>query len=720
MRVAEWISKIRKRGRYEHYLFFQFLLWVSLPLLIMTAVTCYIYLQSENEKSRFMLEAYAGQIEDICGGYFTEIKEYYLDIVNNSIYQELLERESLPWDSLEEIAELQSQLNGERIESYVNSYCFINVQHGWVLCNYGMYSMERLKNSGEVIQLVEEIRERPGDILWVDRGTQGSPWQNGVIGYGLVDLSGELMVLKSENFLGELEGILIVQMRMEVIENNISAYSELGYDTVILSQEEILAGGESGYADSISEEDLQSGDDAFLETGRYKTEIVHDEVNGLKYVTVYDTHVNMQKAMTLVWSAVLFILAYAFLLFVLKKVTNNVLKPFWKLKANNDEQQEKIKEFFVTNLIKGSWDENRIGQYMEKYGWKTWKGYRLMLLKPEGEQMEIDAMLSGLSGEIKERCFILPVYFRDYIAVIVGADDEMRLEYEMAVLFRDMSEFAEKRYHTNMIAGVSGYFTSLENCSLAVSQCREAMRARAVEGQKSVLSVYDDLSLKERKKEMAFPGTEGEIYDGVRENDKKKTANALHEAFLFMKDSELWGIERTIYVYQLVMKILSIPQKEGIPLTEIFPDAQMDILDMREFLYDNGKLEQYIAGRIVNPIMETMAKNQVSRDMEIVRKAAGLVKEKQGDITLTECAEYLKCHPSHLSRVLKKEKGISFQDMINSEKIEKAKRFLKETNISVAEISDLVGYSNTQNFIRFFKSQTGITPAKYRKEIREE
>ena len=573
----------------------------------------------------------------------------------------------------------------------------------------------------EILRLFpEEIRERPGDILWVDRGTQGSPWQNGVIGYGLVDLSGELMVLKSENFLGELEGILIVQMRMEVIENNISAYSELGYDTVILSQEEILAGGESGYADSISEEDLQSGDDAFLETGRYKTEIVHDEVNGLKYVTVYDTHVNMQKAMTLVWSAVLFILAYAFLLFVLKKVTNNVLKPFWKLKANNDEQQEKIKEFFVTNLIKGSWDENRIGQYMEKYGWKTWKGYRLMLLKPEGEQMEIDAMLSGLSGEIKERCFILPVYFRDYIAVIVGADDEMRLEYEMAVLFRDMSEFAEKRYHTNMIAGVSGYFTSLENCSLAVSQCREAMRARAVEGQKSVLSVYDDLSLKERKKEMAFPGTEGEIYDGVRENDKKKTANALHEAFLFMKDSELWGIERTIYVYQLVMKILSIPQKEGIPLTEIFPDAQMDILDMREFLYDNGKLEQYIAGRIVNPIMETMAKNQVSRDMEIVRKAAGLVKEKQGDITLTECAEYLKCHPSHLSRVLKKEKGISFQDMINSEKIEKAKRFLKETNISVAEISDLVGYSNTQNFIRFFKSQTGITPAKYRKEIREE
>ena len=103
-----------------------------------------------------------------------------------------------------------------------------------------------------------------------------------------------------------------------------------------------------------------------------------------------------------------------------------------------------------------------------------------------------------------------------------------------------------------------------------------------------------------------------------------------------------------------------------------------------------------------------------------MRKAAGLVKEKQGDITLTECAEYLKCHPSHLSRVLKKEKGISFQDMINSEKIEKAKRFLKETNISVAEISDLVGYSNTQNFIRFFKSQTGITPAKYRKEIREE
>lgn len=45
-----------------------------------------------------------------------------------------------------------------------------------------------------------------------------------------------------------------------------------------------------------------------------------------------------------------------------------------------------------------------------------------------------------------------------------------------------------------------------------------------------------------------------------------------------------------------------------------------------------------------------------------------------------------------------------------------AKYMLLTTEMSVAEISEILMYNNVQNFIRFFKKHIGVTPAAFRKE----
>ncbi|HFM7023016.1 TPA: helix-turn-helix domain-containing protein, partial [Enterococcus faecium] len=45
-----------------------------------------------------------------------------------------------------------------------------------------------------------------------------------------------------------------------------------------------------------------------------------------------------------------------------------------------------------------------------------------------------------------------------------------------------------------------------------------------------------------------------------------------------------------------------------------------------------------------------------------------------------------------------------------------AKKWLKETNLSVKEIAERLQYRNPQNFIRFFKKKESITPGEYRKK----
>ena len=61
-----------------------------------------------------------------------------------------------------------------------------------------------------------------------------------------------------------------------------------------------------------------------------------------------------------------------------------------------------------------------------------------------------------------------------------------------------------------------------------------------------------------------------------------------------------------------------------------------------------------------------------------------------------------------------KEAGISYTEIINQIQFERAKNLLKESNLTLREISELLGYSTQGHFSRAFKRWTGITPQLFR------
>jgi len=69
-----------------------------------------------------------------------------------------------------------------------------------------------------------------------------------------------------------------------------------------------------------------------------------------------------------------------------------------------------------------------------------------------------------------------------------------------------------------------------------------------------------------------------------------------------------------------------------------------------------------------------------------------------------------------LSKAFKDIIGCTFQDYLIQLRMSEAKRLLVTTDLSVAEIAELVGYQNVTNFIKIFKSKELVTPLKYRKQ----
>lgn len=101
--------------------------------------------------------------------------------------------------------------------------------------------------------------------------------------------------------------------------------------------------------------------------------------------------------------------------------------------------------------------------------------------------------------------------------------------------------------------------------------------------------------------------------------------------------------------------------------------------------------------------------------LDYVEKAIVLIHEKYVlGITIEEAAKNLGLSAGHLSRLFKQRTKKTFNEYLRQIRIEKAISLLKNQNLKVYEIADLVGYLDEKYFTQTFKKLTGFTPSEYR------
>lgn len=79
-------------------------------------------------------------------------------------------------------------------------------------------------------------------------------------------------------------------------------------------------------------------------------------------------------------------------------------------------------------------------------------------------------------------------------------------------------------------------------------------------------------------------------------------------------------------------------------------------------------------------------------------------------------AHEVRMSKSNFQHLYKKFFGVTFIDDLINSRIEQAKMFLLNTNLTSADISKHCGYNNFAHFSRQFKKYTNMTPLEYRKK----
>jgi len=113
----------------------------------------------------------------------------------------------------------------------------------------------------------------------------------------------------------------------------------------------------------------------------------------------------------------------------------------------------------------------------------------------------------------------------------------------------------------------------------------------------------------------------------------------------------------------------------------------------------------------IKPSQEAALPPAVSRFLESVFDPG----RKSG--TIASYADEIGISENYLSRLVKNATGRSVGAWIDIVRIQKAKRLLSDTRLSIIDVATTIGVEDQSYFSRLFKKETGLTPSAFRKKM---
>lgn len=733
MEMWKWrleLKKIIESLTYEKWMFVRLMILVTIPLAVMGIVSYTIYIRAESEKTQITLNSYSDEISREYENILSSLREYYIELANSETIRWLERQEEAPYSSYSDLKQAQRVLEGNYfMAKYIDRFEFINLNHGWVFNDYGLFPYESIQNREETEEFLKEQRENPLAVYWMNRMNAEKPLIRGIRMSNTVDSSGMMLVVKRDKGIGDLACVLTVCLDEQALVSLSDNYKKLGYDIAILGNGEVFMETDEemtqGYLDSLEQEK----NDGIIKTSSGKRYSIHARTggsSGLTYVIAYDASRVSKDASVFLVAAFGVVAGFALLLILVRVTAMAFAEPLRKLEQFVDDQNIRIKELLVSNMIKGELNGEKIAEALKKSEIVPCAVYRMIAMNckesgmSEAEQRErYGKILAELPESLRQKVFITPIIYRDKLVFLTGADKDMEIDIVTAELYKELKDYIAENFHCVIASGISQSFHKLHHVGRAYSECAEALynKSNQEDPDNSSLVLFDDYMAVKQGNNVYDMIMETELIQAVHSCNKEEAGRLTEIIIGRMESKGVVGIERSLYVSRLLAAILNIPASVGISLSDVFDSEQYNMMSHITQIYEKKKVIMAITGEIIGPIIRKLEdKKQQGEGSEIVRELMILLKESRGNISLNECAEKLNYHPNYLSKVLKKEKGITFTDMVNEEKLKLAKYMLLTTEYSIAEIADRLQYNNVQNFIRFFKNHVEVTPAAFRRE----
>lgn len=400
-----------------------------------------------------------------------------------------------------------------------------------------------------------------------------------------------------------------------------------------------------------------------------------------------------------------------------------------QLKQQMQGQFTQLNEFLMLKLFTGQLSESDFAYRSQLYGFPAlWK--RLMVLTVQIDTLndtryrdhDKDLLLFSIHNMVGElipasRRFSPVLLDRSQVTLVTS---DLENEAELKKFYYRMAEQIQAKVYeflqVHVSIGISRPFTKPTDAVHAYNEGLEALRSRIYLGSR-IIVYYGDVQAKHNEVAAAaytqLKGTEDELAKALKSSEPDKATQLFDRFMLEMAERNFNVSEYPVLMMQLVSRLYRIVQEQGGIVHQVLGEqGSYKQLMNRNTPEDIG---EWFKQDLLKPIIGFLNQQAESQYLNIVNRMVKLIQDRYDqNITLEGCATELNFHPVYLSRVFKKEMGITFSDYLAEYRMNVAKEWLETTTMRLSEVAEKLNYSNTTAFIRIFRKVVGMTPGQYR------
>jgi AraC-like DNA-binding protein len=127
-----------------------------------------------------------------------------------------------------------------------------------------------------------------------------------------------------------------------------------------------------------------------------------------------------------------------------------------------------------------------------------------------------------------------------------------------------------------------------------------------------------------------------------------------------------------------------------------------------------GLLYHWYGSTAIPGTVDLKAQQRNINRMHVEKSIYYLKHHMDESINIQELAQSQHLTPEHLSRLFKKEMGMTPHQYMTRIKMEEAMHLLTTSDRTLEDIAESLGYSDAFHFSHVFSKFTGLSPAKYR------
>lgn len=171
------------------------------------------------------------------------------------------------------------------------------------------------------------------------------------------------------------------------------------------------------------------------------------------------------------------------------------------------------------------------------------------------------------------------------------------------------------------------------------------------------------------------------------------------------------------YVQSICIELINQASKTLFELGQNLDLIMDDFPSMFNEVYskrDVSALQEMMHG-FFHTLTGFFAQKHNQKNSLIIHKIKEIIaKSYMENLTVARLSEEVFLSPNYISLIFKQETGENITEYITKTRMDAAKELLKDADLKILEVAEMVGYENATYFSTVFKKFTGMHPQKYR------